>query len=198
MKPQTFQTASAGSTAGLTLVELLVGLAVVGVMMAVAIPAMSDFLERRRVIAVAGELVNIMAYAKAETNVVGDNLYIHMENDPNSLMSCVAITNQTPGDDCKCYYAPNQVCPTSGTLLRLFQLPRTDSVAFRASASPWNGRNYVASYSRQTRQLSASNMRFTVTGLRTGVTLRVEVNEAGRTRICSPVGRLGGFATCAS
>lgn len=181
---------------GLGLVELLVALGVVGVLVAVALPAMSDFLERRRVIAVAGEINNIMAYAKAETNAMRFGVNVHMETDPNNQQSCVAVVTQTLGDDCKCYYTGSQICPTSGKLLRLFQLPRTDNVSFTATATTWGGLTQVVSFSRDLHQQVEQNVQITVTGLRSGVQLRVELNEAGRSKICSPSGRVGGFATC--
>ena len=183
-------------THGLGLVEIMVGIAVLGVLAAVAMPAMSDFLERRRVVAVAGELMSILAYAKSETNVVGAGLNMHFENDPTNQMSCVAVTTQTIGEDCKCYHSADSICQTSGKLLRLFQLPRSDSVAFSATASSWGALSQVAAFNRKTHQQLEQDFRLTVTGLRTGVTLRIDMNEAGRITICSPVGRLGGYATC--
>lgn len=181
---------------GLGLVEIMIGVAVIGVLAAVAMPAMSDFLERRRVVAVTGELMSILAYAKSETNVVGAGLNLHLEDDPDNAMSCAAVVTQTLGDDCKCYRPAGSICPTSGTLLRLFQLPRSDSVGFTATASAWGALNQVATFNRKTHQQVEQNFRLTVTGLRTGVTLRIDMNEAGRITVCSPVGRLGGYPTC--
>ena len=183
---------------GLGLVEIMVGVAVLGVLAAVAMPAMSDFLERRRIVAVAGELMSIVAYAKSETNVIGDGLSLHLEDDPNNQVSCAAVTTQTLDDTCKCYYSPTGICPSgSGSkLLRLFQLPRSDSVAFTATATSWGALSQVASFNRKTHQQMEQGFRLTVRGLRTGATLRIDMNEAGRIRICSPVGRLGGYATC--
>lgn len=183
-------------TRGLGLVELLVALGVVGVLVAVALPAMSDFLERRRVIAVAGEILNIMAYAKAETNAIRYGVNVHMETDPNNHLSCVAVVTQTLGDDCKCYYSAAQICPLSGKLLRLFQLPRADNVTFAATATTWGGLTQVVSFNHDKHDQVEQNVRITVTGLRSGVELRIELNEAGRAKICSPSGRVGGYATC--
>lgn len=185
----------ANAQRGLGLVELLVAVGIVGVMMAVAMPAMSDFLERRRVIAVAGELSSIIAYAKAETNAINDGVSIHFESD-STTMSCAAVTTQTLGDDCKCHYAPDQICPTSGKLLRLFQLPRSDGVSFTATATAWGGIDEVLSFNRNTHTQYEQNVRLTVTGARTGVQLRIEINDVGRARICSPSGRVGGYPTC--
>lgn len=176
---------------------MLVGVGIVGVLMAVAMPAMSDFMERRRVIAVAGELGGLIAYAKAETNAINGGVSIHLESTSTS-MSCAAVVTQTLADDCKCYYAPTAICPTSGKLLRLFQVPRSDGVGFTATATPsWQGLTEVVSFNRNTRYQAEQRVRLTVTGARTGVQLRVDINQAGRVSICSPSDRVGGYPTCA-
>lgn len=181
---------------GLSLVESMVSLGVLGVLLAVAIPAMSNFMERRRVIAVTGELSSILAYAKAETNAINDGVRVHLESD-STVMSCAAVVTATAADDCKCSYSPDQICPTSGKLLRLFQLPRSDGVSFSATATPsWGGLDEVISFDRNTHSQSEQRVRFTVTGARTGVQLRIDVNVAGRVLICSPVDRVGGYPTC--
>ena len=175
----------------------MVALAVIGVLMAAAMPAMADFMERRRVIAVAGELSNILAFSRAEANAIGDRgVSVHVETDPNNRMSCVAVVNKTLGDLCKCYYAPTDICPGSGKVLRLFQLPRSDSVAFQATASAWSGLTQVINFNRNAREQTETGVRLTVTGLRTGAQLRLDLNEAGMAQICSPVGRIGGYPTC--
>ena len=51
---------------GLTLIEILVGLGVLGILVAVALPSMADLLEKRRVIAAADEVAGMLTYAKAE------------------------------------------------------------------------------------------------------------------------------------
>ncbi|WP_163592583.1 pilus assembly FimT family protein, partial [Klebsiella pneumoniae] len=53
------------STHGLTLVETLVTVTVLGVILAVAAPSLRDLMERRRVIAAATELASMINYAKA-------------------------------------------------------------------------------------------------------------------------------------
>lgn len=183
---------------GLSLVEMLVAVAIVGVLLAVAIPSMSNFMERRRVIAVAGELSGIVAYAKSESNSITDGgISIHLEST-DATMSCAAVVTQTMGDDCRCYHAPNQICPTSGRLLRLFQLPRSDGVSFTATASPgWQGLSQVMTFNRRNHSQAEQGVRLTVTGTRTGIQLRVDINQTGRISICSPVDRVGGYPTCA-
>ena len=182
--------------AGLTLVEILVGVAVLGILLAVAAPSMADLMDKRRVIAVAGEISGILAYTKAETNSTNALLVIHLE--PDSNMSCASVVTLGGGtDECQCYRSPVDIC-TGGTakLLRLFQVPKSDGVKFVASADSWSGPvEYTVQFVREQLTTSAGNLRVDVTGRK--AKLRVEVNVAGRVRTCSPDGDISGYAKCA-
>lgn len=182
--------------AGLTLVEILVGVAVLGILLAVAAPSMADLMDKRRVIAVAGEISSILAYTKAETNSTNAPLVIHFE--PDSNMSCASVVTLGNGtDECQCYRSPTVIC-TGGTakLLRLFQVPKSDGVQFAASADPWSGPvEHTVQFAVAQPTTSAGNLRVDVTGRK--AKLRVEVNMAGRVRTCSPDGDISGYPKCA-
>ncbi|MGQ3051776.1 MAG: pilus assembly FimT family protein, partial [Roseateles sp.] len=159
---------------------------------------LSDFMERRRVIAAAGELSNLIAFAKSEANVIGAGVTVHVEDDPNKRMSCAALVTHALVDRCKCFNPPAQICPTNGSarLLRLYQLPNDKGVTFKATASAWSGLNQAFSFIRKNRVQSERDVTLTVTGKRTGAQLVVSINDAGLAKTCSPVGRVGGFPTC--
>ena len=63
---------------GFTLIEVLVGLAIFGVVLAVATPSLSEFMERRRVIAAANEVAGVINYARSQPNVIGDKVTVQM------------------------------------------------------------------------------------------------------------------------
>lgn len=182
---------------GVTLIELMVAVGVLGVLLAVAAPSLSDLLERRRVIAAADEVANVLAYAKAETNSTNSALQVRFDPDPNQAMSCVAVVTTGLLNRCRCYLAPSAICPgTSSQMLRLFQLPR-DHVRFNARATSWGGPpNYIV-FQREQMGIVAAGFQVNVVGMRRGYALRVEVNTAGRVKICSPNGDMTGYATCA-
>lgn len=181
---------------GLTLVEILVGLVVLAVLIAVAIPSMSDLLERRRVIAATDEIAGVLAYAKAETVAISTPLWVRFDPDPNNTLSCTAVVTLSSQDTCRCYYPADDICPNTGAkLLRLFQLPR-QHVRFSAQASAWGGPANYISFSRDQMSISARNFQVNVVGMRKGYTLRVEVNSGGRVKICSPGGSINGYAVC--
>ena len=61
----------------------------------------------------------------------------------------------------------------------------------------WNGpANYIV-FARDQLTVSATDFRVNVVGLRKGYALRVEVNPAGRVKICSPNNNMSGYAVCA-
>jgi prepilin-type N-terminal cleavage/methylation domain-containing protein len=186
--------------AGLTLIEILVALGVLGILVALAVPSMSDLLERRRVIAAADELVSLLNYAKAETTALDKQLAVHTESDPGYPMSCAAVTTSGPLDsNCKCYYPVDNMCPGSPLkALRAFQLP-LDHVQFTAHAT-WSNANNADQFifSRVHQELiGASDYYLDVVSVKRGFKLQVQVNTAGRIRVCSPNGDMSGYPRCA-
>jgi len=182
--------------AGLTLVEILMGVAVLGVLLAVAAPSLSDLMDKRRVIAVAGEIAGILAYAKAESNSTNSLLYVRF--DPNTDMSCAAVTTQGSGNtECDCWKPQSTIClGGSARLVRLFQVPKSNGVQFAASANAWSGYEYHIKFLREQMNMDTTTYAFVdVTGRK--AKLKVELNGAGRVRICSPDGNINGYVRCA-
>lgn len=171
---------------GLTLIEILVGLAVLGVVLAVAVPSMSDLLEKRRVSAAAEEVASILTYAKAETVAANELLFVKFGEPTLSSMSCAMVVTSGSSNSCRCSNAVNNLCPnTSSRSLRLFQLPK-NHVKFDAFAEPWAaGANYIR-FAREQMAMDSMNFSVDAVGLKKGYTLRVEVNNMGRVKICAP------------
>lgn len=187
------------SPVGITLVEMMVTLMVVGVIFAAAIPSLTSLIERRRVIAAAGEIASIFAYARSETNVVADKLNVHLEPVPASVgdFSCIRVSTAVFADTCKCNVAESDVCKIgTGSVLREFKLPRDKSVSFEAEGTWAKGKPYVVSFERDRHSTTVQGVQVTVTGARTHAQLRVEYNNAGRVRTCSPGGSISGFPAC--
>lgn len=181
---------------GLTLIEILIGVVVIGVILALATPSLTDLMERRRIVAVAGELAGLFSYAKSETNVVGDDLTLHLEPMTDGQASCARLVTLTLFDNCGCDKPAAEVCNTASKLVREFVLPVSTGVSFEASGT-WGVDPYVVSFARNRRYTEVNNVQVTVTGRRTGAQLRIEYNNVGRVRTCSPGGSIGGFPVCA-
>lgn len=180
---------------GLGLIELMVATVVLGVIVAVAAPSLRDLLERRRMVAVAGELSNIFAFARSEANVNADQtLVLHMENDPSGNVSCVALTVLHASDVWKCYEPPTTLI--NAILLRLFLISSSDNVSFQTTATQWSLDPYRMYFIRNRPDPTITGVAITITGRRTGAQLRLEYNQAGRVHTCSPHGTMSGYPTC--
>ena len=199
MKPSRSPDGTRLPARGLSLVELMVAVAVLGILVAAAVPSLAGLLERRRVIAVAQELAGILNYARSETNVNGQMVNVHLEKDPEGKLSC-AMANIHTGTQhlCKCYRDPENMCggwPVQ--ILRVFQIENSNGVSFEASATDWGPlRRPILNFERGKYFPEISGVKITVTGKRTGAQLRVEINEVNRVRICSPDSSMGGFTPC--
>lgn len=190
-------------TQGLTLVEVMIGVGVLAILIAVAVPSMMDLLERRRVIATANEVIGVLNYARAETNATNTALVVRFdpdpETDPSKALSCVAVTTkETASNSCKCYLPEATLCQGAFAprLLRLYKLPKTN-VKFAASAAHWNAtaENQIK-FTRDQGGIVAQGFQVDVVGTKRGHALRVEVNPAGRVIVCAPNGDFSGYAKC--
>jgi type IV fimbrial biogenesis protein FimT len=184
------------SRRGVTLIEVLVSLAIVGVLLAVATPSLSDFMERRRVVATANDIADIFHYARSEINQTADRLTLHLEVDPSEQVSCAAVVTQANVDKCNCHEKP--VCNGGGAqLLRHYQIDNASGVSFKASADSWgtNQTNTLKLTNRQT-MMDATGVQINVKGRRSGAQMRLDVNALGRVRMCSPGGSIGGYPQC--
>ena len=182
---------------GLTLVETLVALAVLGVIVALAAPSLADMMERRRVIAAAGELAGILNFAKSETNVLEETLTLHLEPMPaNENSSCARLVVQSSLDLCGCDKPSSVACKIgSAKPLREFLLPKSTGVSFSASATSAGFPNLLV-FARNTPLTGISGFGLTVTGARSGAQLRIEYNSVGSVSTCSPGGSTSGFPAC--
>lgn len=183
---------------GLTLVEMLVAVAVLGVLLAVAIPSLVDMMERRRIAAVAGELAGIFNYAKSEANVFvsQDQLTLHLEPMTDMQASCARLVTASLFDNCSCGTASADVCSQTSKMLRELIVPKDTGISFEA-AGDWGAMDSnVVYFSRNAHFNDVSNVRVTVKGQRTGAQLQIQYNSIGRVRTCSPGGTMSGYPAC--
>lgn len=186
---------------GITLVEMLVAVAIIGILLAVAVPSLSGLLERRRVVAAAGEIAGLFTFAKSQANMVTGIVDMHLEPVTDSALqfSCARISLRGGGgrDNCSCNQAVASACATgSSKLLKEFILPRDTSVTFQATPDViWEQYDGILSFERM-RYNTTKNLKIEVKGRSTGARLWVEYNNAGRTIICSPDAPVGGYKPC--
>lgn len=200
--PLMMKPVQAASRRGVTLIEMLVGIAVIGILLAAAVPSMSGMLERRRVIAAAGEIASIFAQARSESASLGTKINVHLEAVPASVgdHSCVILSTGDGFDTCRCDRPPERVCSLgAGRRLREYLLPRDSSVTFTATGD-WGSLDHVVTLMKGQYLNDATgdsnNVQVTVVGTRTKAKLRVDYINSGRVRTCSPDGSIGGFPIC--
>lgn len=181
---------------GVTLVELMVGVAIAGVLLAVATPSIAGLLERRRLIAVAEEVAGMFSYARSEANALGSKLTMNLQATPDGRSSCMRLVTASYVDTCGCDVAEANVCKDgSSRLLRELIVPQESGVSFAASAD-WGIVSHTVSFMRNSRFTDVQNLHIDVTGRRTGAKLRVEYSQVGRVRTCSPDGSMSGYPRC--
>lgn len=185
---------------GLSLVELMVAVAVVGVLVGVAIPSLAELMERRRITAITQELVGLLNFARSETNVSGEPVHVHLEKDGTGKVSCALVNAEHPSHQvCACHQKPSEMCGGMPIpVLRVFQVENANGVSFEATADPWGLLPNVLTFTRGKFQPAVNGFRIDVTGKRTRAQLRVEMNQANRVRVCSPSGSMGGYPACSS
>lgn len=188
-----------GRRTGVTLVEMLIGVAILGVLLAVAVPSLSNMMERRRVVAAAGEISSIFVQARSEATSLDDRLNIHLQPVPASVgqFSCMRLSTDAVIDVCRCNRPADRVCSVGdGRLLREYLLPTDSSVTFSATGEWRPTMPYVVTFMRGKFVTDTNNVQVTVTGTRTQSKLRVDYINSGRVRTCSPDGSMSGFPVC--
>ncbi len=180
---------------GLTLIEVLVAVAVLGIVLAFAAPSLADLMNRRRVQAVADQLVADLAYARTETAL--RTQLVHLEFDPNAKPSCYTISYPPAGGaTCKCTRGAGSACVNlrgaviNGYELKTYTIPAGIGVTMQPVPP-------TTAISFNTPQLTVTpdNPQILVTG-DSGAQLMVQLSPVGRASLCSPGGTMGGVAPC--
>lgn len=172
------------SQQGLTLVEILIGLAVVSVALSLAIPSLDGLRQRIELYGAATQVETDVQFARGES--VSRNRTVRMTLHDSSSGTCY-IVHTGPAAACSCSGASAASCGTSGEVLRSFSMPAGGRVRIRSAV----------------KSMTFDPVRGTVTPT---ATLRVEsddgralhqvVNLFGRVRTCSLGGKLPGEKAC--
>jgi type II secretory pathway pseudopilin PulG len=189
---------------GVTLVEVVVTLGVLGILSAVAAPSLLDLFDRRRVIALANEVTNIIDYTRSQTATGDTQLYAQFSPGVVASMTCAVVGTWAPQRfECPC----NDSTPVGGIcgggggtnmILRKLQLPTSTGVAIAVSATRW-GSSQPNEIFFPRPQMTAppllQDFQVAVTSRR-GNSLNIRVNALGRVHTCSPDGRISGYELC--
>jgi prepilin-type N-terminal cleavage/methylation domain-containing protein len=179
---------------GLTLIEIMVVLAVLGIVLAVAAPSFAELLNRQRVRAVAAELSTDLALARAETGLRPQDVTVRFGK--NSSLSCYTAYYYGGSGNCDCTRAPSETCNGQVTEFRTNRVPASYGVEIEATGT-WPKAYLAGMLNFRSPQMTASVPDFAVTVRgRSGATLRVQLNGMGRVLTCAPDGNFSGVARC--
>jgi type IV fimbrial biogenesis protein FimT len=181
---------------GFTMVESLVVLAVLGVLLAVAAPSVSEMMERQHVRGVADNLSTDLRLARTEAVRRGGSANdVVVSFGANHLMTCYAITTVIgPGGvNCDCTRNPGGICLPAGVRqeIKTVQVRRATGVAMAASSPTTD----LLTFRPPMGLLATANARIDITGDH-GLALRLLPNAAGAVRQCSPGGSVWGVPAC--
>jgi type IV fimbrial biogenesis protein FimT len=178
---------------GLTLVELLTVVAVLGIVLAIATPTFTDLINKQRVRQAAAELSTDLAYARAEAGLRNDRVALKFNR--NNGMSCytVAVMGGAFGN-CDCTRTRGSACTINLIELKTTQLASLRGVGLVISDSI-TGANHALEFQPPHMTVVPDAAAITVEGSR-GYKLRVLLSPLGRVSTCSPDGLIGGVQPC--
>jgi type IV fimbrial biogenesis protein FimT len=199
---------------GLTLVELLVVIVLVGILIAIVAPSMQGLISAKRVQGISDEIVTDVQYARSEA--ARRNRDVRIGFQASDTLSCYVLFVQPedlPVEDpdagvnggaagCDCSRTPGlNVCTAEvgREEIKTVQVPKSRGVSFSVSSA--NGP--VIAFGRDTGGqvpviaggAAPGAFEVLVSGTPRGK-LRTTINRAGRPSICTPDGSVSGAPSC--
>ncbi len=184
---------------GLTVIELMIVVALLGVLVALVAPSMRGMMTAQRVRGINAALVTDLQYARSEA--ARRNQDVGVAFQATGSMSCyvafVDVAPTTPA--CDCTLTPGNVCSGGRQEIKTVQVPLSDGVAFSVTSAG----GPVVNFSRSSGALLPATpggampdaFEVGVTGTPRGQ-LRTTVNVAGRPTVCSPDASIAGVPPC--
>lgn len=166
---------------GVTLIELLVGLAVLGVLLTVVAPSFTGYLTNKRVEGVGNELITDLQYARSES--VSRNTLVRVRFNSATRYT---IEAESP--------LPAAVtCTAAGTITTIKTVDLPAGVTLQGSSAGALPACTAIEPVRATAPVAAT---VEVLGADSRV-LRIQSTASGRVQACKPTGsKLGGFTSC--
>lgn len=173
---------------GIGLVEVMVALAILGVLLGVAWPNLADMLARYRVEAVASELRANLAYARSEAGLRSAELWLWFARDDGQSCYTVAMSRGSLGD-CDCRRPAATACNFQQTESKTVQVSRKTGVEL--IPLPGNKMYFLVP------QLTPNPANFAVLvqSQRVGKLL-IAMNPLGRISTCTPDQSMPGVSSC--
>lgn len=169
---------------GLTLVELAVVVAVVGIAASVAVPGLRDLVDSRRLIGTAARLAADVQFARSEA--VSRNRTLRLGFQSIAGASCYVVHTGAAGQ-CRCALAGPAACTGGAAEIKTVVLADADRVTVDANVASmvFDPRHGTITPAATLRTIDAR-----------GRAVHHVVNVMGRVRSCSPGAAVAGFRAC--
>jgi type IV fimbrial biogenesis protein FimT len=182
---------------GLTLIELMVTVGILGIVLATAAPSLADFMNKRRVRLVADELSTLMVYARSEAGL--RNRRVNVVFNSGSSPSCYTIAEFGALGRCNCSSTP--ICTGSAIELKTVTIPGltgvnlTPSEALSFNTGQAGVKGYSMGFMVPSLRADPSNVSVDVGSAR-GYQLRMQLSPLGRPSLCTPNGSYSDVPRC--
>ena len=179
---------------GFTLIELMVVVALMGVILALAAPSMREMIDMRRLRGVNAQLVTDMQFARSEA--VTRRTLVRVIFDSTATHTCYTIytaPTNVMASRCDCRAGEGAACPAGSKELRTVSVPRSSSVTVGVPVGvdpdfafePAMGS--LVSIPIDDFSLPVDGLKID-TALSTARALRVPLSVSGRPTVCAPPG----------
>ena len=173
------------ATAGFTLVELMIGIAVVAILLTVVVPSFQHMMERARVRSAAESLVSALQFARSEA--IKQNTRVEVAFDGEGTTAWCYGLDDDPSSECDCEEHPAD-CTIAGETWVFSNAGATAS--FPGVVVDVFGMSSDETGFAPPRGAATDDGQLVVSGPG-GDTIRVRIESMGRVRACSFSGFIG-------
>jgi Tfp pilus assembly protein FimT len=190
--PKRHRRAARRLSVGLTIIELMVVLIVVGVAIAIAVPSMRSMMARHRVQSVQAGLLTDLQLARSEmAQRSGAGTSVAVTFGGNAVLSCYTV-HAVVGAACDCTLGPGSACGAAPWAeIKTTQLTRAVGVSLAASSAGGSS----VTFSPPQGLVTPTDMVLDVQDP-LGGSLRTSISRLGVPNVCSPGGSISGVAPC--
>jgi type IV fimbrial biogenesis protein FimT len=190
-----------GGRRGFTLIELMVVVAVVGVILTLAVPSFLDYLLAQRLRGVHAQLVTDMQFARSEA--VSRNTLLRVNIRSNDALTCYTLyTSRFNSRRCDCTLGAGSACTAGETVeVKTESVPRSRRVTFQIPEGQPNAFAFdpitggLISIPQDNPSAPLDSVAVS-TAIDTARTLQVVVSRTGRPTVCAPTGSTMPEAAC--
>lgn len=184
---------------GFTLIELMIAIAVVGVVALISAPSFRDLILKQRLRGVHAQAVTDLQFARSQAAELRERVWVGFRSDATSSCYTVYAAQDQNSALCNCLNGAGAACGAGARELKSVTLPRSLG-PFIASATPNQSGLGFDPVTGQMLALSATSSVLTSFHIDTSIDaprrLRVVVGLSGRPTVCSPPSTVMGAPPC--